>query len=137
MKIKELFKFFIEKKAHFVIIQIACIAPFGMFMAFNYKRMALERNDDFKKDDRLITLIGSIGILCNGLFRLGWGYLFDHISYKKIVTTINICLLSFCGVILFAVKNPVTYCLIIPCIYLSYGGLYAITPTQSVRILGK
>jgi hypothetical protein len=27
--------------------------------------------------------------------------------------------------------------MIIPCIYLTYGGLYAITPTQSVRMLGK
>lgn len=49
---------------------------------------------------------------------------------------INVFLLLFCGLILVAVKNVATYFIIIPGIYLSYGGLYAILPTQSIRVLG-
>lgn len=125
-----------KKRAYFLIFQFACIAPFGMFTAFNYKRIAFERNPYFLENDHLITTIGSVGIICNGLFRSAWGILFDHFSYRKIIITINICLLAFCGLILIAVQNVVTYFLIIPGIYLSYGGLYAILPTQSVRVLG-
>lgn len=84
----------------------------------------------------MVTTIGSIGIFCNGIFRTAWGYLFDHLTYRQIVITINICLIVFCGLVLFAVQNVITYFIIVPCIYLSYGGLYALLPTQSVRVLG-
>jgi len=68
---------------------------------------------------------------------MGWGYLFDHISYKKIIVTINLSLFTLSCVVLLAVQNSVAYFIVIPCIYLCYGGLYAITPTQSVRMLGS
>lgn len=119
------------------MLQIGCVAPFGMFMAFNYKRVAFDNNEYFKVNDYLITIIGSIGIFCNGLFRCGWGWVFDIATYKQIMITINICLMIICGVILQAVKSVPAYAIIIPLTYLSYGGLYAITPTQSVRLLGK
>lgn len=50
--------------------------------------------------------------------------------------TINVCLIFSCILILFAVQNVVAYFFIIPLTYLSYGGLYALLPTQSVRLLG-
>lgn len=119
-----------------MILQFGCIAPFGMFTAFNYKRIAFDRNPYFLENDHLVTTIGSIGIICNGLFRSAWGVLFDHFSFRKLTIAINVCLLVLCGLILFAVENVVTYFIIIPCIYLSYGGVYALLPTQSVRVLG-
>lgn len=42
----------------------------------------------------------------------------------------------FCALILLAVQNVVAYFFIISLIYLAYGGLYALLPTQSVRLLG-
>jgi hypothetical protein len=47
-----------KKRAYFLIFQFACIAPFGMFTAFNYKRIAFERNPYFLENDHLITTIG-------------------------------------------------------------------------------
>jgi hypothetical protein len=38
---------------------------------------------------------------------------------------------------LLAVQNVVAYFFIVPITYLAYGGLYALLPTQSVRILGS
>lgn len=105
-------------------------------MAFNYKRMAFERNSYFLSNDHFVTLIGTVGILSNGLCRPIWGFVFDHLSYKTIVIIINFGLLFFCAVVLKAVENAVTYFIIIPLIYVTYGGLYAITPTQCVRLLG-
>lgn len=84
-------------------MQVACIAPFGMFMAFNYKRMAFERNPYFLENDHLVTIIGTVGILSNGLCRSLWGFLFDHVIYKHIVVTINFILLLCCTLILKAV----------------------------------
>lgn len=129
-------KVFKQKRGYFLMLQYACVAPFGMFMAFNYKRLAFDRNDYFLENDQLVTTIGSVGIFCNGLFRTAWGHLFDHLSYKQIIITINTCLLVFSALVLFAVQNVVAYFAIIPCIYLSYGGLYALLPTQAVRVLG-
>lgn len=105
-------------------------------MAFNYKRLAFDRNSYFLSNDHLVTLIGTVGILSNGLCRSIWGYIFDHVSYKAIVVTINFCLLFSCAIVLKAVENAVTYFILIPFIYVTYGGLYAITPTQCVRLLG-
>lgn len=107
-----------------------------MFTAFNYKRIAFDRNPYFLENDHLVTIIGSVGIICNGLFRSGWGYLFDHVTYRKIIFAINILLMIFCGLILLAVQNVVAYFFIIPLTYLAYGGLYALLPTQTVRMLG-
>jgi hypothetical protein len=39
--------------------------------------------------------------------------------------------------VLLAVQNVVAYFFIVPITYLAYGGLYALLPTQSVRILGS
>lgn len=82
---------------------MACIAPFGMFTAFNYKRIAFDRNSYFLENDHLVTTIGSVGILCNGLFRLVWGYLFDHLSFRTISIFINWALMLFSALILLAV----------------------------------
>lgn len=77
-----------------------------------------------------------MGIFCNGIFRSAWGYLFDHFSFRKLTFVINLLLLLFCIGILFAVQNVITYFIIVPFVYLAYGGLYAILPTQAVRVLG-
>lgn len=108
-----------------------------MFTAFNYKRIAFDRNPYFLQNDHLVTIIGSVGILCNGLFRLVWGFLFDHLSFKTIIIFINCALMVFSALILVAVQNPISYFFIVPFIYLSYGGIYAILPTQTVRIFGR
>lgn len=62
-----------KKRAHLVILQVACIGPFGMFVAFNYKRMAFDRNSYFLGNDHLVTVIGTVGILSNGICRSIWG----------------------------------------------------------------
>lgn len=72
---------FMEKRAYLLILQYSLVVPFGLFTAFNYKELAFYLNPYFKEHDHLITIIGSVGILANGLFRSAWGYLFDKIAF--------------------------------------------------------
>jgi nitrate/nitrite transporter NarK len=81
-------------------------------------------------------LIGTIGIFSNGLFRFCWGFLFDYFSYKTIVFIINSCLILCCISVLFAVEHTATYFFIVICIYINYGGIFAIAPAQSFKMLG-
>ena len=117
-------------------IFLACIVPFGAFIASNYKDLAFDMNSDFESQDHLITIIGSIGILCNGVFRSMWGILFDKFSYRLLTNIISVVLMLACSSLLVAVHNYVTYMILVISVYMSYGGLYAIMPTQSVRVLG-
>lgn len=75
--------------------------------------------------------------MCNGLFRLMWGYLFDHFPFEKLILAINLVLFLCCGSILFAVNNFYTYMLVVTFNYLAYGGTYALIPTQTFRVLGS
>ena len=40
------------------------------------------------KDDQFITLIGSLGSICNGLSRPIWAILFDKYGFKKAFTVL-------------------------------------------------
>ena len=122
---------------YLIVLQFSLIVPAGMFFAFNYKELAFYKNKYFLEHDHLITLIGSLGILANGLFRNMWGYLFDKFTYKKLMLCINIVLLLVTSLILLAVNSFFTFLLIIIFNYLAYGGTYALLPTQIVRIMGE
>lgn len=66
-----------------------------------------------------------------------WGYLFDRFSYRLLTNIINVVLLICCGTLIFAVKWYFSYLLLVLMVYMSYGGMYALMPTQSVRLLGE
>lgn len=36
-----------QKKVYLITIQFACLASYGMFIAFNYKRIAFDKNPYF------------------------------------------------------------------------------------------
>lgn len=128
---------FREKKAYLLIIQYALVVPFGLFVAFNYKEIAFYLNPYFKEHDHLITIVGSVGIFSNGLFRSMWGILFDTFSFEKLISAISIVLLLCCAAIYFAVNNFLLYLVVIVLNYLAYGGTFALLPTQAVRLMGS
>lgn len=130
-------KLYCQRKGYFLTLHLTCIIPFGVFIASNYKDFAFQMNSDFEDKDHLITILGSIGIFCNGVFRSMWGYLFDRFSYRFLTNIINVVLLVCCGTLVFAVKWYISYLLLVLLVYMSYGGMYALMPTQSVRLLGE
>ena len=108
-------------------------SAFGLFLIFNYKTFGFTSI----KNDALISLIGSLGNLVSGCFRLAWGYWYDKYSFQKITTIINVCLFCCCLIADFAVETQFTYFIIIIVVYAVFGGNYSIYPPQTVKMLGK
>jgi hypothetical protein len=52
---------------------------FGVYMAASYKTVALD-----KIDDRILTLAGSVGSVCNGSSRIIWATAQDRFGFKKV-----------------------------------------------------
>lgn len=76
-------------------------ASFGLFLAFNYKNFGFTSI----KNDKFMSVIGSLGSLANSMSRFMWGYLFDKYSYRTISTIINSCLLFCCIFVDYAVES--------------------------------
>jgi len=55
-------------------------AFFSLFMANNYKIFGLVKIED----DSFLTIVGSVGSVCNGGSRALWGILMDKFGFKKI-----------------------------------------------------
>lgn len=110
-----------------------CSAPYGMFVAFNYK----EYGQTAIFNDQLLSLFGSLGSVANGFFRAFWGILLDRFAFSRLSTIISCLLLVSCATIRFAVLSESTFAIAVICTYACYGGLFSLYPTQTVRILGK
>lgn len=87
-------------------------------------------------DDKLITLTGSLGCLSNSLGRLFWNNCFDYISFKKIITILNVSLLFICVSCLF-IENKYLFVVIVNLSYFFGGSYYGLMPTQTVRVIGE
>lgn len=113
------------------ILTAAC--PFGIFMAFHFK----EYGGLFIKDDQFLSLLGSIGSVTNGLFRVILGATLDRLSFRKIMLLNVIVFIISCSTVVWSVKEEATYFITVVLTYGCYGSLFSIFPTQTVRILGK
>jgi MFS family permease len=112
---------------------LAATVPFGLFVAFNYKEYGLY----FINDDHYLSILGSIGSVGNGVFRMFWGVVMDLMPFKKVkYIMIGIFLVS-CSTIIWTVKSNAAYLITVLITYGAYGGLYSVYPTQTVRMLGR
>jgi len=112
---------------------VGTTVPFGLFVAFNYK----EYGGIFIKDDRYLSLLGSIGSVCNGVFRMFWGVLMDILPFRRIKYIIIGIFIASCITIKWAVQQQAVYLITVVMVYGAYGGLFSIYPTQTVRMLGR
>jgi OFA family oxalate/formate antiporter-like MFS transporter len=104
-----------------------------MFMAFNYKEYGFIKITD----DAFLTVVGSCGAIFNGMGRLAWGALFDHLSFKTISLSINIIFIT-CGLLVpYIAYSEYLYLAMVCLIYFAYGGNYSVYPTQTIRIFGS
>ena len=112
---------------------LAATVPFGLFVAFNYKEYGLY----FINDDRYLSILGSIGSVGNGVFRMFWGVVMDLMPFKKVKYIMIAIFLVSCSTIVWAVKSNAAYLITVLITYGAYGGLYSVYPTQTVRMLGR
>lgn len=107
--------------------------PFGLFVAFNYK----EYGGLYIKDDYYLSLLGSIGSVGNGVFRMFWGVLMDILPFRKLKYIMIAIFIVSCITIKWAAQEQASYLITVLVVYGAYGGLYSIYPTQTVRMLGR
>ena len=106
--------------------------PMGILIAFNYKEYGFLKI----KDDKFLTLVGSLGAIFNGLGRLLMGVLFDKLSFKVISTLINLTLLV-CSFLMPFIYDRYLYMIVVLLVYFVYGGCYSVYPTHTVRTIGS
>jgi MFS family permease len=112
---------------------LAASAPYGLFVAFNFKEYGFL----YLTDDHFLSLLGSLGSVTNGVFRMLLGIFMDYIPFKMIMLfNLGVFIVS-CATIVFSVKLSATYLITVVLTYGCYGSLYSIFPTQTVRILGR
>lgn len=112
---------------------LAATLPYGIFVAFTFK----EYGNIYLNDDHFLSLLGSLGSVTNGVFRMLLGMFMDYITFRKIMLfNLGFSIVS-CATIAFSVRNSISYLATIVLTYGFYGSLYSIFPTQTVRILGR
>ncbi len=112
---------------------LAFCVPFGLFVAFNFKEYGLI----YSLDDHYLSLLGSLGSVGNGLFRIVLGIILDFVTFKTIMLINLGVLIVSCATFYFSVQSKISYLFSVVLSYGCYGGLYTIFPTQTVRILGR
>lgn len=112
---------------------LASTVPFGLFVAFNYKEYGLY----YINDDHYLSILGSIGSVGNGVFRMIWGVMMDKFTFKQNTYLMIAIFVASCGTIIWSVQNNATYLITILITTGTYGGLYSVYPTQTVRMLGR
>jgi len=88
-------------------------------------------------DDHFLTLVVSMGSICNGLFRIMWGILQDKFSFKSVFVFVVAIQLFTMLFITTAVKQ--SQGVYLATVMLGYGGLSAnfiVIPTLVFKMFG-
>ena len=105
----------------------------GLYAIASFKTIGL----DIGYGDSFLTVVGSLGTLCNSVSRLLWGFLIDKTSYKATYTIILFTQIGAC--MTFASVSEYQYLFLLwICIFTTcLGGHYTILAPVSVKIFGK
>lgn len=76
-QIKEILK---SCKIYHIFLMNFFSSALGLLVASNFKNYGLNKIND----DEFLTIVGSIGAVCNGCGRMIWGYFYDKLSFKKV-----------------------------------------------------
>jgi MFS transporter, OFA family, oxalate/formate antiporter len=118
-----------------MLLMILCSSGYGLFVASVFKSYgSIDQSADFS--DTLLTTIGSVGILMNGISRLFWALLMDKFGFKPIY--LIICSLQILIIFLLPQihTDKVLYFIWISASFFIYGGHYSIFPTFAAKLYG-
>lgn len=98
------------------------------------KTMAIELS---LMDDHFLTLVGALGSVCNGLFRIFWGILHDMYGFKTIFGVVVFLQLLVCLTIYTVVQtNRWLYLLAVMVGYGSFGANFIVIPAVIFKMFG-
>ena len=70
----------VKTKDYLLLFSMNCLSSgFGLMISVQFKDYGLKQIND----DQFLTMVGSIGAVCNGGGRMIWGVLYDKFSFKK------------------------------------------------------
>lgn len=104
----------------------------AQFVTFVFKNFGLENI----KDDKFITIVGTIGAVCNGLSRGFWANLLDRFPYKIVFGCLIVLQIGLGFTIGFISKIRVLYLIWIALSYWCLGGYFSMTPTICAKLYG-
>ena len=104
-----------------------------MFVANNYKTFGQQKI----KDDLFLTIVGSIGMIGNGLSRCAWGAIMDLKSFKKVYGVLLLAqIIAICTLSLIS-YSKILYFLWVVVILACEGGHFALFPSVCAKIFGS
>lgn len=111
----------------------------------NYKVYGLEKIED----DSFLTLVGSIGFICNAFSKLLWSNLFDRFGFKRVYSILIIVEVKFTSLLYFILSKAaivatmnfisgtkILYLLWFGIAMATDAGQYAIMPAETAKVFG-
>jgi Na+/melibiose symporter-like transporter len=87
-------------------------------------------------DDHVLSLAGSVGMLCNGISKFVWATMFDYIGFKKVYRILLFLQVIACSTIFFARDRAVLYVIVVSLTFFCEGGHFSLFPPTCVKIFG-
>eukprot|EP01016_Furgasonia_blochmanni_P036946 TRINITY_DN4294_c0_g2_i5.p1 TRINITY_DN4294_c0_g2~~TRINITY_DN4294_c0_g2_i5.p1 ORF type:complete len:498 (-),score=103.40 TRINITY_DN4294_c0_g2_i5:263-1756(-) len=112
------------------VIQYSAIMP-TLYIAFNYKTIGFNKF----KDDHFITFVGSVAMVCNGVSRPVWGWMFDSYGFKKI-TLGNVAIQTTLLASLPFIDQENLFLVWISVMLVTEGGLFVLCGSQCLKQFG-
>ncbi len=87
-------------------------------------------------NDRLITMLGGIGKLVNGLSRTPWGYFTDKYRFKRTFNVLLAIEIILILIIYWSVSHWLFYAIIVPLSMMTEGAITTMMPTACLNKFG-
>lgn len=104
-----------------------------MYAVASYKSVGLELD----YDDGFLTIVGSLGSVCNSLSRPFWGILFDKKSFKFTYGLICLIQIIVCGTFPLLKHEKACFLIWICFLFATSGGIFTQFAPIAVRIYGR
>jgi OFA family oxalate/formate antiporter-like MFS transporter len=87
-------------------------------------------------DDKMLSLIGAVGSMGNGLSRFFWAAMLDKFDFKCLYTALLIINGSLALTVSYAVTIPQVYLVYVLMTYVCYGGHLGMFPAITSQVFG-
>lgn len=120
-------------KLYIIFLMNLLSCGYGLMIAGNLKNYGM---DSGISDDSFLTIVGSVGAVCNGLFRVVWGFCYDFVSFRTVYSCLLIlqliCIASFNSIAHIKSLFFIWSCLSFFC----EGGHFALFPALCLKEFG-
>jgi MFS family permease len=129
VSLKEVFS---ERTVYVLLPITAFAASWGIYQINMYKIFGAEHIDD----DQFLSMIGSVGAVCNGLSRFLWAYTMEHYGFKTMILVLITIQAIICSTIYYIVSSKALYMLWISISMACSGGVAVMASSECGQLFG-